>query len=86
MKKQNVLDLFGTNTALAAFLGVTPQYISRWPDNIPEYIAYELHVRTDGVLKLDLAATKQPYKRMDYETFVQEYKSTKVSKSAQKLR
>ena len=85
MKKQKVLELFGTNTALADFLDIRPQYVSAWKDDIPDHFAYELHVRTNGVLPLDLAETDHPYKRMDYEVFVQKYKSTKVSKSAQKL-
>lgn len=39
MKKIEAIALFGSQSATARALGVTPSYISQWPDELPERLA-----------------------------------------------
>lgn len=53
MKKQDAINHFGGVKPLADALGVWPAAIYKWGENVPELVAYKLHVITDGALKLD---------------------------------
>lgn len=55
MLKTAALAHFGTPSAIAECLGVTPSAISGWGDVIPEGSAYKLEVLTSGALKVDPA-------------------------------
>lgn len=56
MKKQVAIDHFGGVKPLADALGVWPAAVYKWSDDVPEMVAYKLHVITDGALKLEQGA------------------------------
>lgn len=51
MKKKDAIDHFGSVAALAEALGITPEAIYQWGDDVPESREYQLHFITDGKLK-----------------------------------
>lgn len=53
VKKQDAINHFGGVKPLADALGVWPAAIYKWGENVPELVAYKLHVITSGALKLD---------------------------------
>lgn len=53
MKKTTVIEHFGTATAVAEALHISPQAVSKWPEIIPEGAAYKLQVITAGRLAVD---------------------------------
>lgn len=53
MKKQSAIDHFGGVKPLADALGVWPAAVYKWGDDVPEMVAYKLHVITDGALKIE---------------------------------
>ena len=53
MKKQSAIDHFGGVKLLADALGVWPAAVYKWGDDVPEMVAYKLHVITDGALKIE---------------------------------
>lgn len=53
MKKSDVVEHFGSETAAAAALGVTKQAVNGWDEIVPEGIAYKIQVLTRGKLKVD---------------------------------
>jgi len=53
MKKQSAIDYFGGVKPLADALGVWPAAVYKWGDDVPEMVAYKLHVITDGALKIE---------------------------------
>ena len=63
MLKATALDHFGTPSAIAECLGVTPSAVSGWGDVIPEGSAYKLQVLTHGALKVDPALYENRPKR-----------------------
>lgn len=50
MKKEEVLNHFGSVTAIAEALTVTVSAISQWGDVIPEKQAYRIERHTKGAL------------------------------------
>ncbi len=56
MKKHTALKHFGTNTAIAAILGITPQAVSKWGEQIPLLSAMKLERVTKRKLKVNLSA------------------------------
>jgi len=42
MKKDDAVQAFGTQAALARALGIQPPSVSEWKDEIPELRAYQL--------------------------------------------
>ncbi len=52
MKKQAAIEHFGGVKPLADALGVWPAAVYKWGDDVPEMVAYKLHVITGGALKL----------------------------------
>lgn len=53
MKKQSAIDHFGGVKPLADALGVWPAAVYKWGDDVPEMVAYKLHVITEGALKIE---------------------------------
>lgn len=53
MKKQDVIDYFGSVTELAKALKIRPQSISQWGDEVPELRAYQIEHLTGGQLKVE---------------------------------
>ena len=53
MKKQSAIDHFGGVKPLANALGVWPAAVYKWGDDVPEMVAYKLHVITEGALKIE---------------------------------
>lgn len=51
MKKIDVLAYFGGVKKTADVLGIWPQAVYQWNDDIPELIAYKIEVITKGALK-----------------------------------
>ena len=72
MNKQKTIDLFGSGTRLAEFLGVTPQTIYQWPETIPKAWGYELEARSNGVLKYvpPAGSRQETLVQKDFSTFV----------------
>lgn len=59
MHKQNVIDHFGTQRAVAKALGISDAAVSQWKEIIPEKDAYRLEIVTAGALKYDEAAYRK---------------------------
>lgn len=53
MKKEIVIQHFGSVTELSKHLNVTTQSISQWGDNVPQRRAFEIERITNGALKAD---------------------------------
>ena len=51
MRKTDVINHFGSKSAVARALGITPQAVSIWPERVPELRAYQLEQLTGGQLK-----------------------------------
>lgn len=56
MRKADVIAHFKTGKATAEALGISPQAVSKWPEIVPEGMAYKLQVITAGHLRVDPAA------------------------------
>lgn len=52
MKKSDAIKHFGGIVQLAEVLGIRPQAISQWSENIPLGRAYQLQILTKGKLKV----------------------------------
>lgn len=52
MKKQDVIDYYGSNLAVARALGISGAAVSRWGEVIPEKQALKLEKLTEGKLKV----------------------------------
>ena len=53
MRKEVVIKHFGTEVAVAEALGISRQAVNKWPDTVPEGVAYKLQVMTAGLLRVD---------------------------------
>lgn len=51
MKKKTAIKHFGGVVKLAEALGIKPQSVSQWPDEIPQGRAYQIELITKGALK-----------------------------------
>ena len=51
MKKSDALEHFGNASKLAKALGISPQAVHLWPDEIPTPRDYQIEVLTNGMLK-----------------------------------
>lgn len=59
MKKSDAIQHFGSVKKLADALGLWPQTVYLWKDDVPELVAYKLQVITDGRLQVgDVAKTE----------------------------
>lgn len=56
MKKQDVIDHFGSIKKTADALGCWPQTVYQWGQDVPENVAYKIQVITNGKLMVE---TKQ---------------------------
>lgn len=61
MLKKDVLDHYGTATAIADELDLSVQAICQWGDLVPPAQARRLHELTGGVLKYDPADYRARY-------------------------
>jgi transcriptional repressor of cell division inhibition gene dicB len=52
MKKSDAIQHFGSVKKLADALGLWPQTVYLWKDEVPDLIAYKLYVITGGKLEL----------------------------------
>lgn len=52
MKKDDVIEHFGTLEKVATVLGISVSAVSQWGDIIPEKNAYRLQEITEGKLKV----------------------------------
>ncbi len=59
MKKSDVIKHFGSKSAVARALGITPQAVSLWSERVPELRAYQIESLTGGRLKRDSGQTGQ---------------------------
>ena len=53
MFKKDVVQYFGNQSRTAEALGITHQYVSLWPEIVPELWAWKIQGITDGKLKVD---------------------------------
>jgi hypothetical protein len=51
MKKQDVINYFGSATKTAFFLKISEAAVSKWGETIPELRAMQLELKTKGALK-----------------------------------
>lgn len=51
MKKQDVINHFGSVKAVADALGITVQSVYEWPEDIPLGRQYQIELLTKGKLK-----------------------------------
>lgn len=51
MRKSDVIDYFGSITAVAEALEITTQYVSMWPEVVPRSRQWQIEVLTGGKLK-----------------------------------
>jgi len=51
MKKKDVIEHFGSVSSLAEALGITPEAIYQWGDDVPSSREFQIQVITDGKLK-----------------------------------
>lgn len=42
MKKSEAIKLAGSQSGLARLLGISPQAVSKWPDEVPQLQSYRL--------------------------------------------
>lgn len=79
MKTKDVIKIFGSAPTLAKCLGITAQAIYQWPEFVPKQWAYEIEVRTEGLLKFDISNNTQAKSVASYDmkAFVQKYNQTK---------
>lgn len=52
MKTEDAIKHFGTQSALAAALGISKQAVGQWGDTVPKGRAYQLQVITGGALSV----------------------------------
>ena len=52
MKKKEVIDYFGSQSATAKALGITRQAVNQWPEMVPPAIAEAIERLSNGALKL----------------------------------
>jgi hypothetical protein len=52
MKTQDAVNYYSSIKKLADSLGIWPQAVYKWGDNVPESVAYKLQVITNGKLKV----------------------------------
>ena len=55
MRKEDVIQHFGSEVAVAEALEISRQAVNKWPDTVPEGVAYKLQVMTAGLLRVDPA-------------------------------
>jgi hypothetical protein len=60
MRKVDVIQHFGTGTAVAAALGIGKAFVSKWGADVPQRYAYEIERLTSGVLKADWPPPDRP--------------------------
>lgn len=53
MKKQQVIDHFGSVRAVSDALGITYQSVREWPEEVPEGRQFQIQVITNGQLTVD---------------------------------
>ena len=54
MRKRDVIAFYGTISAAARRLGISPAAVSKWGEVIPEKRAARLHALTAGLLKYSI--------------------------------
>jgi DNA-binding transcriptional regulator YdaS (Cro superfamily) len=65
MRKDDLIQHFGTSIAVAKALGVTKSAVSQWGDIVPEGVAYKAQVVTGGILCVDTALYPKPHLHAD---------------------
>lgn len=60
MRKSEVIQHFGTATAVAAALGIGKAFVSKWGEEVPQRYAYEIERLTGGALKADWPPPDRP--------------------------
>jgi DNA-binding transcriptional regulator YdaS (Cro superfamily) len=61
MKKDDVLQYFGTQQAIADALGISQESVSKW-DSVPHLRQLQLESLTKGLLKADASILPKPVK------------------------
>lgn len=51
MRKSDVIEHFGSASAVARALGIGKAFVSKWGDDVPQRYAYEIERLTAGKLK-----------------------------------
>ncbi|MFP2768353.1 Cro/CI family transcriptional regulator [Oceanisphaera sp. KMM 10153] len=59
MKKKAAIEHFGGVVKLAEALGIKPQSVSQWPDEIPQGRAFQIELITKGSMKALQPAKQQ---------------------------
>lgn len=62
MKKGDAIKYYGSVKRLSDALGLWPQTVYLWKDDVPELIAYKLHHITGGALALGFDPTSKKVK------------------------
>lgn len=60
MKKKTALKHFGGTVKLASALGISPQSISQWPQDVPKGRAFQIELLTQGELKAQPTSINRP--------------------------
>lgn len=60
MRRSDVIEHFGTMTAVAKALGIGKAFVSKWGEVVPQRYAYEIERLTKGKLKADWPPPDRP--------------------------
>jgi hypothetical protein len=73
MKTQNLINIFGTASSLARFLGITPHAVYQWPEYVPRKWGYEVQARSGGRIEYtpEPGSETEKIAQMDICLFVQ---------------
>lgn len=53
MTKSDAIAYFGSQKAIYLILGRSKSTVSNYPEKLPRGVQFELHVKTNGALKVD---------------------------------
>lgn len=53
MLKKDVIDFYGSKSAVARALNISPSAVTQWEDVVPEKQAYRIQILTGGRLKIN---------------------------------
>lgn len=60
MRRTDVIQHYGTQTAIAKALGIGKAFVSKWGEEVPQRYAYEIERLTNGALKADWPPPDRP--------------------------
>lgn len=60
MLKADVIEHFGSATAIANLLGIGKAAVSKWPEQVPQRYQYELERLTEGKFRAEWPPSDRP--------------------------